>query len=52
MHVRLQEDRPDALHLAIAATAGVNLFLTNDRRLHRLKVPGIDFIAGLDTNLY
>jgi len=23
-----------------------------DRRLHRLKIPGIDFIAGLDTNLY
>jgi len=52
LHVRLQEDRPDALHLAIAATAGVNLSLTNDRRLHRLKIPGIDFIAGLDTNLY
>lgn len=43
---------PDALHLAIAATAGVDLFLTNDHRLHRLKIPGIDFIAGLDTNLY
>lgn len=42
----------DALHLAIAATAGVNLFLTHDLRLQRLKISGIDFIAGLDTNLY
>ncbi|MGH9465902.1 MAG: type II toxin-antitoxin system VapC family toxin [Terriglobales bacterium] len=42
----------DALHLAIAAAASVNLFLTNDRRLHRLKIPGIDFIAGLDVPFY
>ncbi len=42
----------DALHLAIAATAGVSLFLTNDRRLHKLSVPGIAFIAGLDNGLY
>ena len=42
----------DALHLAVAATAGVDLFLTNDRRLHRLAVPGIQFIATLDTDLF
>ena len=42
----------DAIHLASAAQAGVNLFLTNDRSLPKLVVPGIDFIAGLDVNLF
>ena len=41
----------DALHLAVAAQHGVNLFLTHDRKLHRMVVPGIDFIAGLDVNV-
>ncbi|MGH9466949.1 MAG: type II toxin-antitoxin system VapC family toxin [Terriglobales bacterium] len=43
---------PDAIHLASAASAGVNLFLTNDRSLLRLRVPGIDFIAPIDTDLF
>ena len=42
---------PDAIHLASAAHAGVNLFLTNDHRLQGLVIPGIDFIAGMDVNL-
>jgi predicted nucleic acid-binding protein len=42
----------DALHLAVAASAEVDLFLTNDRRLHRLVVPGIRFIATLETDLF
>jgi predicted nucleic acid-binding protein len=42
----------DSIHLACAARARVDLFLTNDRRLCRLTIPGIDFIAGLDTNLF
>jgi predicted nucleic acid-binding protein len=41
----------DAIHLACAAQARSDLFLTNDRRLCRLTIPGIHFIAGLDTNL-
>jgi predicted nucleic acid-binding protein len=41
----------DAIHLASAAQAKANLFLTNDRRLSKLVVPGIDFIAGPDVNL-
>ena len=40
---------PDSIHLACAAAAGVDLFLTNDAKLTRLDVPGIRFIAGLDT---
>ena len=42
----------DALHLSIAATSGVDLFLTHDRRLHKLVVPGLPFIAGLETDLF
>jgi predicted nucleic acid-binding protein len=41
----------DAIHLASAAQARADLFLTNDRRLCSLNIPGIHFIAGLDTNL-
>ena len=41
----------DAIHLATAAQAEVHLFLTNDQRLHRLNIPGIHFITGLDGNL-
>jgi len=42
----------DSIHLASAAEAGVQLFITNDRRLTRLNIDQIDFIAGLDVNLY
>lgn len=41
----------DAIHLASAAQAGVDLFLTNDKRLVGKIVPGIQFIASLDTPL-
>lgn len=49
-HIRARHGTraPDAIHLACAAAAGVDLFLTNDARLARLDVPGIRFIAGLD----
>lgn len=39
---------PDALHLATASTADIDLFITNDKKLHSLKIPGIPLIAGLD----
>ena len=42
----------DAIHLASAAQARVELFLTNDRQLSRLNIPGVHFIASLDTNLF
>jgi predicted nucleic acid-binding protein len=41
----------DAIHLACAAFAGTDLFLTNDRNLVGRVVPGIQFIAGLDSNI-
>ena len=37
----------DAIQLACAAAAGTNLFITNDARLSRQVVTGVDFIVGL-----
>lgn len=42
----------DAIHLACAAQAGTDLFLTNDKRLAGRIVPGIQFIASLDTQFF
>lgn len=41
----------DAIHLASAAQAGTDLFLTNDKRLVGKIISGIQFIASLDTDL-
>ncbi|MBM2811696.1 MAG: PilT protein domain protein [Chloroflexi bacterium] len=38
---------PDAVQLACAAEARMNLFITNDERLSRKAISGIDFIAPL-----
>jgi predicted nucleic acid-binding protein len=42
----------DAIHLACAARAGTDLFLTNDAALSGKVIPGIQFIAQLNTNLF
>jgi|SRR5208283_2678795 len=42
----------DAIHLGCAAAAGVDLFLTHDKSLHKLHLKGIQFIAGLDVNVF
>ena len=39
---------PDAIQLSCAAAAGVELFVTNDKALHNLAIPGIHFITSLD----
>lgn len=39
---------PDAIQLACAASAGTDLFITNDSRLSGLKVDGIQFVVSLD----
>lgn len=39
---------PDAIQLACAGSYGVDLFITNDGRLHGKRVDGIQFIAPLD----
>ena len=41
----------DAIHLASAAQAGIDLFLTNDKRLLGKLVAGIHFIASIDENV-
>jgi len=39
---------PDAIQLACAASVGVHLFITNDKALHKLTVPGIHFICSVE----
>ena len=48
---RLGVSPADAIHLASAAYAGTDLFVTNDRRLLDKFVPGIQFIASLEDNI-
>ncbi|SPF33952.1 putative PilT protein domain protein [Candidatus Sulfopaludibacter sp. SbA4] len=51
IYARLRRDRtikpPDAIQLSCAAAAGTNLFITNDARLSRMTLAGIDFIVPL-----
>ena len=52
VYARLRADRslcpPDTIQLACAATAGTDLFITNDARLTSKQIPGIQFIVPLD----
>jgi predicted nucleic acid-binding protein len=52
VYARIRADRslrpPDAIQLACAASATVDLFITNDSRLHSKQVPGIQFIVPLE----
>jgi len=41
----------DAIHLACAAQARTDLFLTNDAALIGKVIPGIQFIVGLDSGV-
>ncbi|HZZ40385.1 MAG TPA: PIN domain-containing protein [Acidobacteriaceae bacterium] len=40
----------DSVHLACAASKGVDLFLTGDKRLTKQIVPGIQFISSIETS--
>jgi predicted nucleic acid-binding protein len=42
----------DAIHLATASAANVDLFFTNDGPLRKLPVPGIRFFADLDGKVF
>jgi predicted nucleic acid-binding protein len=50
-YAHIRQDRsiepPDAIQLACAASARIDLFITNDDRLSRKNVPGINFISSL-----
>ena len=48
LRARSSVSRSDAMQLACAAQAGVDLFLTNDRALSKVNVSGIQFIASLE----
>ena len=39
---------PDAIQLACASVVGVDMFITNDKRLSRDVVPGVHFIHSLE----
>ena len=41
----------DSIHLACAASAGIDLYLTGDTQLFRLDVPGIQFIADFRSQI-
>ncbi len=43
---------PDAIHLSCAGAEGMDLFLTNNRKLLLLHVPGVKFIADLRANIW
>jgi predicted nucleic acid-binding protein len=49
---KVRQDRaikaPDAIQLATAASAGCDLFITNDDRLTTAHVPGIQFIVSME----
>ncbi len=51
LYAQIRQDRavraPDAVQLACAGTARVDLFITNDERLSRCAVPGVQFITSL-----
>jgi uncharacterized protein len=40
----------DSINLACAASSGMDLFLTNDKRLSKISVPGVQFIADFETS--
>jgi predicted nucleic acid-binding protein len=52
IYARLRQDRtmkpPDVIQLSCAASAKCDLFITNDDRLSRKIVPGIQFITSLE----
>jgi predicted nucleic acid-binding protein len=42
----------DSIHLACAASAGIDMFLTGDKDLVRLNVPGIHFIVDFNSSVF
>ena len=52
LYAEIRQDRsirpPDAIQLSCAASARVDLFITNDERLSKKVIPGISFIASLE----
>jgi predicted nucleic acid-binding protein len=51
LRAKMKLKAPDAIHLACAASAGIDLFLTGDTQLFKLDVPGIQFIADFNSSI-
>ncbi|HEY4379208.1 MAG TPA: PIN domain-containing protein [Acidobacteriaceae bacterium] len=51
IRAKFRTSAADSIHLACAAAAGVDLFLTGDEDLLKLHVDGIKFMAGINTDL-
>jgi predicted nucleic acid-binding protein len=53
-HLRVKERLKiaDSIHLACAASAGIDLFLTGDKRFSKLNISGIQFIADFNNPLF
>jgi len=47
-----QVRQADAIHLATASAFHVDLFITNDLRLHKLSIPGIKFMADIEGRVF
>ena len=52
IRAELRVSQADGIHLATAAAAGVDLFVTNDDKLQKLVIPGIRFFANLDGKVF
>lgn len=52
LRARKRLKAPDAIHLACAASAGIDLYLTGDMQLLQLDVPGIQFIADFNSSIF
>lgn len=48
----LKVSQADGIHLATAALAGADAFVTNDRKLWAMRVPGIKFMVDLDGKVF
>ena len=48
IRAEMRVSQADAIHLATAAAAGVDLFVTNDDDLKKLVISGIRFFADID----
>jgi predicted nucleic acid-binding protein len=48
IRAEMRVSQADAIHLATAAAAGVDLFVTNDEDLQKLAISGIRFFADID----
>ncbi len=52
LYAQIRQNRairaPDAVQLACAGVARVDLFITNDDRLSRCTVPGVQFVTSLE----